>query len=510
MSDDPRRITIGSLFSGVGGLELGLETALRECGYEPTTVFQVEREEYPSSILARHWPHAVRYDDVCTVGAVARERCPDDPPGPDIAHALPRVDVLCGGSPCQDLSYAGKGAGITGARSGLWFEYLRIVRELRPRIVVVENVPALAQRGLDVVLGGLAQERYDAVWFCVAAADVGAPQLRERIFIIAWDTDARDGDTTDEAGPPHVSDPCCKGLEGHWRPDEHDCAGEGAHGGADAGRLRGDGSGGWIKPQRAVDGPRWPTPNASDCITGGQTIESWQRHNAICAERGVHKQLNHGVAVKMAEQNNWPTPCTSLFNDGEDPAAWLARAEELKASHQNGNGAGMPLAIAAKLAESNRWPTPRVFDAECRNTRGGVGKNLGSVEELWQTPTVGCVTGGQKTRGGDRANELLLNGQAMGSVGATKGLFLSPRFVECLQSFPDGWTERPEVHTEPFAGVWRGWPARPNEPQHPWEAPRVTTDTKARKQRLKALGNAVVPEVARTVGHVLAQILKLR
>jgi len=157
-------ITIGSLFAGIGGLELGLEWA----GLGPT-VWQVEQDQFCQRVLAKHWPTCERFDDVCTVGV----------------HNLKPVDIICGGFPCQDLSYAGKGAGLAGARSGLWTEYARIVGELRPRFVVVENVAALAARGLDRVLGDLADIGYDAIWLPVRAADVGAPHRRERLFVVA-------------------------------------------------------------------------------------------------------------------------------------------------------------------------------------------------------------------------------------------------------------------------------------------------------------------------------------
>lgn len=99
------------------------------------------------------------------------------------------VDIICGGFPCQDLSFAGKGKGLAGERSGLWFEYERIVREMGPRFVVVENVAALRSRGLDVVLGALASLGYDAEWRSVRASDVGAPHRRDRVFIVAWMAD---------------------------------------------------------------------------------------------------------------------------------------------------------------------------------------------------------------------------------------------------------------------------------------------------------------------------------
>lgn len=156
---------IGSLFSGIGGLELGLEWA----GLG-RTVWQVEREPYCQAVLARHWPDAKRFDDVRSVGS----------------HNLQPVDIICGGFPCQDISYAGKGAGLAGKRSGLWFEFARIVREMEPKYVVVENVAALLARGMGDVLGTLASLGYDCWWDCISAGSVGAPHVRDRAFIVGY------------------------------------------------------------------------------------------------------------------------------------------------------------------------------------------------------------------------------------------------------------------------------------------------------------------------------------
>lgn len=109
------------------------------------------------------------------------------------------VDVVSGGFPCQDISYAGKGKGIDGERSGLWSEMVRIVGEVRPRFVFVENSPALLIRGIDRVLGGLAAMGFDARWGIVGAGNVGLPHRRERIWLVAYTNQVRCDDTKHDA-----------------------------------------------------------------------------------------------------------------------------------------------------------------------------------------------------------------------------------------------------------------------------------------------------------------------
>jgi DNA (cytosine-5)-methyltransferase 1 len=101
------------------------------------------------------------------------------------------VDVIAGGFPCQDISVAGKGAGITGSRSGLWNDFARIIRAIQPRWVVIENVPAITARGLSTVLGDLAEIGFDAEWHCLSASSVGAPHRRERMWIVAHTNGSR-------------------------------------------------------------------------------------------------------------------------------------------------------------------------------------------------------------------------------------------------------------------------------------------------------------------------------
>lgn len=168
-----RKLRVLDLFSGIGGFSLGLE---RTGGFE--TVAFCEIEPYPRAVLAKHWPHVPCYEDVRTLTADTLARDGID------------VDVICGGFPCQDVSFAGKRAGLEGARSGLWGEYARLIGELRPRFVIVENVPGLLSLGMGTVLGDLASLGYDATWDCIPAAAVGAPHRRDRVWIVAYAANA--------------------------------------------------------------------------------------------------------------------------------------------------------------------------------------------------------------------------------------------------------------------------------------------------------------------------------
>ena len=163
------KLRVLDLFSGIGGFSLGLE---RTGGFE--TVAFCEIEEYPRRVLAKHWPKVPCYNDVreLTADTLARD---------GIA-----VDVICGGFPCQDLSRAGLGAGITGERSGLWGQFARLIGELRPSYAILENVAALLDDGMGTVLGDLADIGYDAEWSTISACAMGAPHMRQRVFAVAY------------------------------------------------------------------------------------------------------------------------------------------------------------------------------------------------------------------------------------------------------------------------------------------------------------------------------------
>lgn len=138
------------------------------------TVAFCECNRFCRSVLAHHWPDVPIYSDVRKLSAARL-----------VGDGI-RADVICGGFPCQDLSIAGRGAGLSGERSGLFFEFARIVREVRPAYAIVENVTGLLGRGLGNVLGELAAIGYDAEWHCIPACAVGADHERDRVWIISY------------------------------------------------------------------------------------------------------------------------------------------------------------------------------------------------------------------------------------------------------------------------------------------------------------------------------------
>lgn len=185
--------TFGSLFAGIGGLDLGLERAGMVCKW------QVELDPYCRAVLEKHWPDVPRWDDATTFLAQpgrfngdARGRPHEksvSSPASDVERRRCQVDLICGGFPCQPVSHAGKRTGTSDAR-WLWPEFARILGVLRPRYALIENVPGLltANDGgaFSEVLGDLARLGYDAEWTSVPAAAVGAPHLRYRVFVVAY------------------------------------------------------------------------------------------------------------------------------------------------------------------------------------------------------------------------------------------------------------------------------------------------------------------------------------
>jgi DNA (cytosine-5)-methyltransferase 1 len=151
------------LFSGIGGFSLGLE---RTGGFK--TVAFCEIDPYCRKVLTKHWPRVAIRTDITTM-----------------AMPYGSADVITGGFPCQDISFAGAGAGLTAPRSGLYWNLIQAICLVRPRYAIVENVAALLSRGMGTILGDLAEVGYDAEWHCIPASAIGAPHRRDRVWIIA-------------------------------------------------------------------------------------------------------------------------------------------------------------------------------------------------------------------------------------------------------------------------------------------------------------------------------------
>jgi DNA (cytosine-5)-methyltransferase 1 len=170
------RLRTLSLFAGIGGFDLGLE---RTGGF--ATVAFCEVDERCHHVLAKNWPGVPIYEDVRNLSAQ------------HLTADGVSVDVICGGFPCQNISLAGRMEGITGSKSALWQHYRRLIEEIEPQWVIIENAPTLRSHGLDVLLSKLAALRYDAEWHCLPVNAFGAPHRRDRLWIVAYPAGLRDG-----------------------------------------------------------------------------------------------------------------------------------------------------------------------------------------------------------------------------------------------------------------------------------------------------------------------------
>lgn len=277
-----------SLFSGTGALDAAVCAA-----FGATVVAHCEADAYCRRVLARHWPGVPCFEDVRTLTA---------------AQVGP-VDVICGGSPCQDMSTAGKQVGITGAKSGLWFEYLRLVRELLPWIVVIENVPPLYRnlawrRQVQEPLEALG---YRVLWTLCKACDVGAPHRRERTFALAVLPGVR---------VPLVLARGAAGDGDLWpTPRAEDSESTGAHRGV---------------PDTLTSAVRlWPTPTCGDANSAGNRSDTeltltdvvvrgkglWATPTAKDGN-GAASGRNAEGAASLGQQALWATPAATEARQG--------------------------------------------------------------------------------------------------------------------------------------------------------------------------------------------------
>lgn len=396
---------IAELFAGYGGLGLGVQAALggQVVWYADACKFDKHGNaghhtphRAPCSILAHRLPGVPNIGDVTTA---------------DWSTVEP-VDILTGGSPCQDLSHAGKRAGMTeGTRSNLWVAMREAIAQLRPTTVVWENVrgaysaeatsdlvanPRLLAdtrrrhgepvlRALGRVLGDLSDLGYDCRWHGLRAADIGAPHGRFRVFVVATDT-------------------------------------RGVRRGAGRATVPSEAPGGWAPADLAgrSDPPLMPTPQARD----------WKGYGPADGDRN---DPNLSAIPLLL-----PTPAVNDMGEGKTVEHWDEWTAKMQAAHGNGNGHGKSLAIEAQRL----LPTPRASDGE----KGGPNQR-GSSGDLMLPAAV------QESRWGDYAAAIGRWEQVLGrpapapTMTSTKGNpQLSPVFVEWLMGLPAGWvTDVPGV-----------------------------------------------------------------
>jgi DNA (cytosine-5)-methyltransferase 1 len=386
---------IGSLFAGIGGFELGLSQGIPGA----RVAWQVEIDPWCRGILAHHWPDAARHDDVREVGA----------------RNLEPVDVLCGGFPCQDISTAGAGAGLAGARSGLWFEMLRVIRELRPAYVVAENVAALRSRGLPVVLDGLREAGYSATWSIIAASDLGAPHQRRRMWILACRSDV-----------PQVMIP----VVGEADLDE--CL-------RDVWPRGGDPEP-WERGEPRAQPATLKIPDRSHRLRalGNAVVPQIPRIIGRAIAAGDAFAL-HGCAA--AAETRYPTP-TAEDGEGHASPGNLRRTLTLRTIGAWGWPAYPTTTVAERdnAGGAKTWPTPTVCGNHNRvgvSAKSGDGLATAVARSAWPTPTAhlakecGSISEYQR-------NEASLTAQAIGDP-TTPGR-LNPAWVELLMGYPRGWT----------------------------------------------------------------------
>lgn len=472
-----------SLFTGIGGLDLAAEA------FDILPVAFCETEPFACEILSRRWPNVPNVKDIRKFTNQSLKELGGSPFEFFSTPSDFEAEVVYGGFPCQDLSVAGKQKGLKAERSGLWFEMLRVISELRPAYVLAENVRGACNLALPTVVAGLEGEGYEVRSFVVPASAFGAPHRRERLFVLGVRRD--------------VADAVSVGLE-EERPKQQPTGATGCNEDvADAftERLqRGErgctfleqGAPAFGPTSECGEGSLWPTPS----VHGNYN------------RKGLSANSGDGLATSV---RMWPTPHGNCHTG----------------SGLHGDG-GMNIQTAVNL-----WPTPTSSERSGMNTKTGSGAGLSHTVKRWSTLDANCDRGASSperarkeekgtpislndkvakqarlwptpcSRGDDAGGPVGLGGgtRARDSIDAALGSDerkklcsgpLNPAWVEILMGFPLGWTDPDCGEPEP----WPGWPAMMGGPQYPYEPPRTCTGVPNRAKRLRVLGNAVVPAQA--------------
>lgn len=463
--------TTGHLFAGIDGFGLGLAAH----GDAFRTAWTIEYADFPRSILQQREPDAEHLVDVLEVS---------NPP---------KVDVLTGGFPCQDLSLAGKGAGIRGRRSGLWGQYARIVGEVEPELVLIENVPALLHRGFELVVRDLVELGYRVEWDCLPAAAFGAPHLRDRVWIAAHRHDQ----------PLIFGQPAA--LFPMLPEGAADLVGtDGDEGDGDATSWHRWPRAGWVDGDPELVMPLEPLARTSDVKAGRVLLPT-----PLAADGTRSNARNYGrnLTLRGAAATIWPTPNASDGVGGRNEVAALNRAEATGASirsleRPSGAKASVSLRTAAEAARRGLWPTPKASpsgpDFARAGREGSGGDDLVTAVVRTLLPTPRASDGDARNRGDliahakERANAHHPGPRTEGREQERRVGGLNPPWVEHIMGFPLGWTDPAVANDELLAAPWHlGEPAG---------IPRLIDAIPLRRERLTALGNALVPAAPAWLG----------
>lgn len=462
-------------FAGIGGFSLGMEKTGRF-----KTVGFVEINPYPCKILQRHWPGVPIYNDIREFTA---ERVRSD------RLIRERIDIITGGFPCTDVSVAGKRAGITGEATGLWKELARIIGEFRPTYAIMENVSALlaGDRGLwfGEVLGDLAALGYDAEWHCITASSVGAPHRRDRVWIIAHTDEQRGGERIvpqpdvehDIRKPPKLRNE--KGKTESKLADSES-------GGLEPGRRPGD-----AKVQR-TDGAAYTNDGGSKVADSDRPDERRRlQPERIQDQRDADasRDGSKGSIVADAERPGKPADSgNDRGNEGvteRDPRTPLSAGEEV-AHTTDAFESGAYLADAGLSEPSGRGESTQGQQSKerrkARRESTSRGRNVADSESL--TERAGLRESGQR---GERRRR---SGDGNSEVPDTLG--------ERLENLLEARTASPTANGFGARNHREWWAVEP-------DVGRVANGIPDRMERLKALGNAIVPEIATLIAEAIIE-----
>ena len=507
---------VGSLFSGIGAFDLGFERAGMQ------VVWQCEIDAACQTVLRRHWPGVRMYDDVRAVGADAGA-----------------VDVICGGFPCQDVSVAGRRAGLAGERSGLWFEFHRVLRDVRPDWVVIENVPGLlsSNKGRDfgAILTGLVELGYGVCWRVLDSQYFGVAQRRRRVFVVGHLGDGRAAEVLFER----------EGVCGH--PPTRGKAREGATPILEAGARTGSGGSGRNGGGIGAAGDPMFTLQAAHQHAVAPPLTG----NGVGAGRTGNERNEVDFCIPVAKPLGHNTGGSRQDLDNDTYVTHALTAEGADAS-EDGTGRGTPLVAACLQERDAKGPKPDTKPGHLITTpavairTANTGANGHGVAEdvthtldgaqgqavafdttqvtspgnysqpkpgdpchpLSESAHAPAVAFAQNTR--DEVRQVNGDGSITGALAAQPGMKqtsyvatstvrrLTPVECERLQAFPDGWTaegwERRTVWSQP---EFLGGDAE--------EAGSIVIPM-SDSARYRQLGNAVTVNVAEWIGRRIMEV----